>query len=96
MVMFNCLSKMVTHCTGRSACTTTAYMGCSRIYSDYDSIQHDYTCKVGLLWKHVFRPPQVPFEWQKLEQFWNTVEECKRKNSCLDRMFIAALPVEQD
>jgi hypothetical protein len=28
----------------------SAYLSCSRLYNDYDGIQHDYTKKQGLLW----------------------------------------------
>ena len=27
------------------------YLSCSRLYNDYDGIQHDYTKKQGLLWQ---------------------------------------------
>ena len=31
--------------TGRSAVAAAAYMSCSRMYNDYDGVQHDYTRK---------------------------------------------------
>ena len=32
------------------------YLSCSRLYNDYDGIQHDYTKKQRLVWQEVFLP----------------------------------------
>lgn len=70
-------------------------MSCSRIYNDYDGVQHDYTRKQGLVWERVFLPFMAPPEWQDREKLWNAVEEQeKAKGSRLAREFVAALPVE--
>ena len=88
---------MVTRGVGRTACGAAAYMSCSRLYNDYDGIQHDYTRKGGLVWEHIFLPPMAPPEWQDRETLWNAVEANeKTKDSQLAREFIVALPVELD
>ena len=70
-------------------------MSCSRIYNDYDGIQHDYTRKQGLVWQQVFLPDMAPAEWIDREILWNAVEEAeKTKDSRLAREFVVALPVE--
>ena len=70
-------------------------MSCSRIYNDYDGIQHDYTRKQGLVWQQVFLSDMAPTEWSDREVLWNAVEESeKTKDSRLAREFIVALPVE--
>ena len=70
-------------------------MSCSRIYNDYDGVQHDYTRKQGLVWQQVFLPNKAPAEWADREVLWNTVEEAeKTKDSRLAREFVVALPVE--
>ena len=70
-------------------------MSCSRIYNDYDGIQHDYTRKQGLVWQQVFLPDMAPTEWSDREVLWNAVEEAeKTKDSRLAREFVVALPVE--
>ena len=70
-------------------------MSCSRIYNDYDGIQHDYTRKQGLTWQQVFLPDMAPAEWADREILWNAVEEVeKTKDSRLAREFVVALPVE--
>ena len=65
------------------------------MYNDYDGIQHDYTCKQGLVWQQVFLPDMAPVEWADREVLWNAVEENeKTKDSRLAREFVVALPVE--
>ena len=70
-------------------------MSCSRIYNDYDGVQHDYTRKQGLVWQQVFLPDMAPAEWSDRKILWNAVEEAeKTKDSRLAREFVVALPVE--
>lgn len=90
-------TKVITRSEGRTACGAAAYMSCSRLYNDYDGIQHDYTRKGGLIWEHVFLPRMAPAEWNDRETLWNAVEANeKAKDSQLAREFIVALPVELD
>ena len=97
MAIYHLEAKVVTRGVGRTACGAAAYMSCSRIYNDYDGIQHDYTRKGGLVWEHVFLPPMAPAAWQDREMLWNAVEEGeKTKDSRLAREFVVALPVELD
>ena len=70
-------------------------MSCSRLYNEYDGVQHDYTRKGGLVWQQIFLPDHAPPEWQDREQLWNAVEAAeKTKDSRLAREFVVALPVE--
>ena len=86
---------MVSRGAGRSAVTASAYLSCSRLYNDYDGIQHDYTKKQGLAWQEVFLPAMAPPEWKDREQLWNAVEEVEiAKDSRLAREFVVALPIE--
>ena len=95
MAIYHLEAKVVTRGVGRTACGAAAYMSCSRLYNDYDGIQHDYTRKGGLVWERVFLPPMAPAEWQDRETLWNAVEANeKTKDSQLAREFIVALPVE--
>ena len=95
MAIFHMEAKVITRGVGRTVCGAAAYMSCSRIYNDYDGIQHDYTRKGGLVWEQVFLPPTAPAEWQDRETLWNAVEAAeKTKYSRLSREFIVALPVE--
>ena len=95
MAFFHMEAKVITRGIGRTACGAAAYMSCSRIYNDYDGIQHDYTRKGGLVWEQVFLPTMAPTAWQNRETLWNAVEAAeKTKDSQLAREFIVALPAE--
>ena len=95
MAIYHLEAKIVTRGVGRSACGAAAYMSCSRIYNDYDGVQHDYTRKGGLVWREGFLPSMAPPEWKDREKLWNAVEAAeKTKDSRLAREFIVALPVE--
>ena len=86
---------MVGRGAGRSAVAASAYLSCSRLYNDYDGIQHDYTKKQGLVWQQIFLPEYAPQEWQDREKLWNAVEEVETaKDSRLAREFVVALPIE--
>ena len=95
MAIYHLEAKVVSRGAGRSAAAAAAYLSCSRIYTDYDGIQHDYTRKQGLVWQQVFLPPQAPPEWQDREKLWNAVEAAeKAKDSRLARELVVALPIE--
>ena len=95
MAIYHLEAKVVSRGVGRSAVAASAYLSCSRLYNDYDGIQHDYTKKQGLVWQEVFLPEYAPQEWQDREKLWNAVEEVETaKDSRLAREFVVALPIE--
>ena len=95
MAIYHMEAKVVSRGAGRSAVAASAYLSCSRLYNDYDGIQHDYTKKRGLVWQEVFLPKCAPQEWQDREKLWNAVEEVETaKDSRLAREFVVALPME--
>ena len=95
MAIYHLEAKVVSRGAGRSAVAASAYLSCSRLYNDYDEIQHDYTKKQGLVWQEVFLPEYAPQEWKDREQLWNAVEEVETaKDSRLAREFVVALPIE--
>ena len=95
MAIYHMEAKVVSRGSGRSAVAASAYMSCSRMYNDYDGIQHDYTRKHGLVYQEVLLPPMAPPEWKNREQLWNAVEAAeKTKDSRLAREFVVALPIE--
>ena len=95
MAIYHMEAKVVSRGAGRSAVAASAYLSCSRLYNDYDGIQHDYTKKRGLVWQEVFLPKCAPQEWQEREKLWNAVEEVETaKDSRLAREFVVALPIE--
>ena len=95
MAIYHLEAKVVSRGPGRSAVAASAYLSCSRLYNDYDGIQHDYTKKQGLVWQEVFLPEYAPQEWQDREKLWNAVEKVETaKDSRLAREFVVALPIE--
>jgi cell division protein FtsB len=95
MAIYHLEAKVVSRGAGRSAVAASAYLSCSRLYNDYDGIQHDYTKKQGLVWQEVFLPEYAPQEWRDREKLWNAVEEVETaKDSRLAREFVVALPME--
>ena len=95
MAIYHLEAKVVSRGAGRSAVAASSYLSCSRLYNDYDGIQHDYTKKQGLVWQGVFLPEYAPQEWQSREKLWNAVEEVETaKDSRLAREFVVALPIE--
>ena len=95
MAIYHLEAKVVSRGAGRSAVAASAYLSCSRLYNDYDGIQHDYTKKQGLVWQEVFLPEYAPQEWQDRERLWSAVEEVETaKDSRLAREFVVALPIE--
>ena len=95
MAIYHLEAKVVSRGAGRSAVAASAYLSCSRLYNDYDGIQHDYTKKQGLVWQEVFLPEYAPQGWKDREQLWNAVEEVETaKDSRLAREFVVALPIE--
>ena len=95
MAIYHLEAKVVSRGAGRSAVAASAYLSCSRLYNDYDGIQHDYTRKQGLVWQEVLLPEYAPQEWQDREKLWNAVEEVETaKDSRLAREFVVALPIE--
>ena len=95
MAIYHLEAKVISRGIGRSAVAASAYMSCSKIFNDYDGVQHDYTRKHGLIYEQVLLPPQAPPEWQDRSVLWNEVEEAeKTKDSRLAREFVVALPME--
>ena len=95
MAIYHLEAKVVSRGAGCSAVAASAYLSGSRLYNDYDGIQHDYTKKQGLVWQQIFLPEYAPQEWEDREQLWNAVEKVETsKDSRLAREFVVALPIE--
>ena len=94
MAIYHMQAKVVSRGSGRSAVAASAYISCSRMYNDYDGIQHDYTRKQGLIYQEVMLPPMASSEWNDREQLRNAVKENEKiKDNRLAREFVVALPM---
>ena len=78
IAIYHLQAKVISRGAGRSAVAASAYLSCSRMYNDYDGIQHDYTRKNGLLHQEVLLPPHANPEWIDREKLWNAVEETEK------------------
>lgn len=97
IAIYHLQAKVISRGAGRSAVAASAYLSCSRMYNDYDGIQHDYTRKHGLIYQKVLLPSHANPEWMDREKLWNAVEKTeKTKDSRLAREFVVALPIELD
>ena len=96
MAIYHLEAKVVSRGAGRSAVAASAYLSCSRLYNDYDGIQHDYTKKQGGLSGSRCFCRSMPRRNGKTEKkLWNAVEEVETaKDSRLAREFVVALPIE--
>ncbi len=74
MAIYHLEAKVVSRGAGRSAVAASAYLSCSRLYNDYDGIQHDYTRNKGWSGRKCFCRNMPRQEWQDREKLWNAVE----------------------
>ena len=75
MAIYHLEAKVGSRGAGRSAVAASAYLSCSRLYNDYDGIQHDYTKKQGLVRadKH---PKSTRYGRQNpISERWNSEEQ---------------------
>ena len=82
MAIYHMQAKIVSRGSGRSAVAASAYMSCSRMYNDYDGIQHDYTRKQGLIYQEVMLPPMAPSEWNDRERKYVIICTLPFKKTC--------------
>ena len=59
IAIYHMSAKVVSRGAGRSAVAASAYLSCSRMYNDYDGVQHDYTRKQKLILQQVLLPPKT-------------------------------------
>lgn len=78
MAIYHLEAKVISRGTGRSVVAASAYMSCSKLYNDYDGIEHDYTRKHGLVHQEIMLPTNAPTEWSDREKLWNAVEEAEK------------------
>ena len=56
MAIYHLEAKVVSRCVGLSAVAAAAYLSCSRLYNDYDGIQHDCSAELGLPYGYKTEP----------------------------------------
>lgn len=87
--------KIVRRDKGKSAVAAAAYRAGEKVTNEYDSIEHDYTRKGGVVHTEILLPENAPTEYADRAVLWNAVEKIeKAKNSQLAREIEIGLPVE--
>ena len=84
MAIYHLEAKVVSRGAGRSAVAASAYLSCSRLYNDYDGVQHDYTRKQGLTAAGVFagiHPTGMAGQRKALERRGGS-RDSKRQQAC--------------
>ena len=80
---------------GHSAVAAAAYRSGSQLYDERAERIHRYDKRSGVRETFIVAPENVPHEYFTRAFLWNAVEESeKRKNSCVARELILALPHE--
>lgn len=81
---------------GRSVTAAIAYRDGEKITDNRTGLIHDYTHKGGVEHVENLLPAGITREWTN-EELWNAAEEAeKRKNSCVGREYLVAIPHELD
>lgn len=98
MAIYSCSIKSISRGSkggGRSIIASAAYVNGERLTSFSTGEVYDYTRKQGVESSDIYLPSGT-LEWATdREKLWNTAEQAeKRKNSCLGRQLIVAIPYE--
>ena len=95
MAIYHLSIKIISRGKGKSAVAAAAYRAGQKITNEYDSIEHDYTRKGGVVHTEILLPGHAPDEYASRAILWNAVEKIeKAKNSQLAREIEIALPAE--
>ena len=95
MAIYHCSLKVFSRTRGHSAVAAAAYRSGSQLYDERSQKIHRYENRSGVAETFILLPENTSSEFQSRAVLWNAVEEAeKRKNSCVARELILALPHE--
>ena len=96
MAIYHCSIKPISRGAGQSIVAAAAYRHACKLEDSRTGEVHDYRRKEGLEHSAIYLPSGVNLSWaQDRGQLWNAAEAAeKRKNSCLGREIVLALPSE--
>ena len=95
MAIYHCSLKVFSRARGQSAVAAAAYRSGSQLYDERYQKTHRYDKRSGVAETFILLPENTSSEYQSRAFLWNAVEEAeKRKNSCVARELILALPHE--
>lgn len=95
MAIYHCSLRVFTRSKGHSAVAAAAYRSGCQLYDERIRKVHRYDKRSGVAETFILLPANTGSEFQSRAFLWNAVEEAeKRKNSCVARELILALPHE--
>lgn len=101
MAIYSCSIKSISRSNkgggggGRSIIASVAYADGEKLTNLWTGEVYDYTKKQGVESSAIYLPDDAPKWAMERETLWNAVEKAeKRKNSCLGRQIIVAIPHE--
>lgn len=95
MAIFHTSLKAFSRAKGQSAVASAAYRAGTVLVDERTGLKHDYSRKRGVERVEVLVPAAAPPWVRDIERLWNAAEAAeKRKNSCVARELLVALPHE--
>lgn len=95
MAIYHCSLKVFSRSKGHSAVAAAAYRSGSQLYDERSQKIHRYDKRSGVAETFILLPENTSSEFQSRAFLWNAVEASeRRKNSCVARELILALPHE--
>lgn len=93
MAIYHFSAKPVKRSSGRSSVACAAYRSGEKLFDERNDVLHDYSRKQGVLHTSLHFPNK-PSELTR-EAVWNLAETAeRRKDSCVAREYVVALPTE--
>ena len=95
MAIYHCSLKVFSRSKGQSAVAAAAYRSGSQLYDERYQKTHRYENRGGIAETFIVLPENTADEYQSRATLWNAVEASEtRKNSCVARELVLALPHE--
>ena len=96
MAIYHCSIKPISRGAGQSIIAAAAYRHTCKLENSQTGEVYDYSRKRGLEFSGIYLPSGINPSWaQDRKQLWNAAEAAeKRKNACLGREIVLALPDE--
>lgn len=97
MAIFHLSVKPICRSAGRSATAAAAYRAGCKVVDQRTGEIHDYRRRRGVESTHIILPTGAPAWASDRSKLWNQAEASeKRKDGCVGREIVVALPVELD
>lgn len=96
MAIYHCSIKPIRRGAGQSIVAAAAYRHGCKMENNRTGEIYDYSRKRGIEFSGIYLPSEINPSWaQDRKQLWNAAEAAeKRKNACLGREIVLALPDE--